>query len=237
MIHEREMRSDFYVYALFRENGTPFYIGKGAGTRWQHHESVARGGKKGHRFSIIRGMLIRGHELPKVKLHEGLTEAVAHQYEVALIAAIGRKAHGGPLVNETSGGEGAAGIPRSAANLAATIARCTGVPRTDEVRAKLAAARLGSKASLQTRAKMGATRTGAKHLPGTADKIAASLRGRPHTADRRSNISAAMKGKPNPEGVKRMADANRGRKISPETMAKRALTFATTIARRRKEKA
>ncbi len=44
------------------------------------------------------------------KLKENLTNAEACLLEIAFIAAIGRKANGGPLVNLTDGGEGISGL-------------------------------------------------------------------------------------------------------------------------------
>jgi hypothetical protein len=67
----------FYVYILFREDGRPFYVGKGSNGRSLEHEREARRGV-GRRFSIIRKMQALGLDLPKIKLHQGLTEAVAH---------------------------------------------------------------------------------------------------------------------------------------------------------------
>jgi hypothetical protein len=127
--------SHFYVYALFRESGVPLYIGKGCGDRWLHHEKRARNGVGGYKHEIIRGMQARGLEVIKVKLHEGLTEAVAHAYEVALIRAIGR-GQAGPLVNLTDGGDGVSGFKHP-----------PGKKRSPEHVAKVAAARRGKKFS------------------------------------------------------------------------------------------
>jgi hypothetical protein len=116
-------RSDFYVYALFREDGsTPFYIGKGRGNRINIHESQT------HRFTshkdrIIQGMIARGIAVPKIKLIEGITDDVAKQVETDLIALIGRSPSG-PLANLTSGGDGVSNLSKesrakkSAANVA-----------------------------------------------------------------------------------------------------------------------
>lgn len=98
------MRSDFYVYMLFRENGTPFYIGKGCGPRWTDHErKQAR--YNPYKDAIIHRLLATIGEVPKVKLHQHLTNDQAIAYEIALIAAIGR-APNGPLANLTAGGDG-----------------------------------------------------------------------------------------------------------------------------------
>jgi hypothetical protein len=199
-------RSDFYVYVLFRENGVPFYVGKGRNRRWEMHEWQARRGDKGFRFAIIRKMYAHGlAEIPKIKLHEGLTAAVASEYEVALIAAIGRHPCG-PLVNQTAGGEGSSNPPpevraKKAAAMRGqhrspeTCAKIGDVHRGKEIRpetrAKLRLANLGKKQSQEHIAKMVATKIGKKHPPGTGAKIRAALLGRQHTPERRANQRAA----------------------------------------------
>lgn len=198
--------SDYYVYVLFRENGEPFYLGKGRRRRWEMHEWQARRGDAGHRFAIIRAMFARGlDEIPKVKLHEGLTAAMASNYEIALIAAIGRHPYG-PLTNASAGGEGCSNPPaevraRKAAAMRGqkrspeTCAKIGDIHRgkivSMEARAKLRLANLGKKQTPEHIANMIATKIGKKHPPGTGEKIRASLLGRQHTPERRANQRAA----------------------------------------------
>ena len=210
--------TDFYVYVLFRDDGRPFYVGKGHGDRWLDHERRARYGRKGHRFAIIRDLQARGVELAKVKLHEGLTEATANAYEVALIAAIGRVPHG-PLVNLTDGGEGASGVKPSPEAIAKSAAARRGFKHSPEAIAKMAAAKRGGKQSLATRAK----RSGWKHTPEAVAKIKATHLGRKHSPETRAKMAAAALGrKMSAEAIAKSAAANRGRKASPETRAKMA---------------
>ena len=98
------------------------------------HTANARRGDPGRVYEVIRKMLARGDEVRAVKVHEGLTEAVAHEYERMLIAAIGRGRRG-PLVNMTDGGEGNSGWKPSPA----TIEKFRARPRTPEFRAKMSA--------------------------------------------------------------------------------------------------
>ena len=80
----------FYVYAYLRENGTPYYIGKGQGYRI--HDKL-------------------GHILPRrerrVKIKENLFEDEALKLEQELILKYGRKKYDkdGILINESIGGE------------------------------------------------------------------------------------------------------------------------------------
>lgn len=97
----------FYVYCLFRPDGTPFYIGKGSGTRIADHYKTCRHDGS-HKANIIAAALAAGTEIPAVKLVGGLTEDAAFEIEKAFIKAIGREPHG-PLVNKTDGGEGPSG--------------------------------------------------------------------------------------------------------------------------------
>jgi hypothetical protein len=199
----------FYVYALFRENGVPFYIGKGKGDRWSQHEQAARRGGSGIKSAIIRDMQARGFKVVKVKIHEGLPEEVAHEYESVLIHAIGRGSNG-PLVNATDGGEGVTGLrhakkaresisvahrgrKKSLEECANIAAGKRGTKASSEARANMARSQTGKTLSAETRAKMSAARRGKKRSPEHCASLSAALRGRIFTPEWRAKMSAARR--------------------------------------------
>lgn len=89
------MATNFYTYAYLREDGTPYYVGKGTGKRaWKKHFKVPVP-KESRRIQL---------------LHTDLTEDQALLLEKQLIAQHGRKDLGtGILINRTDGGEGSTG--------------------------------------------------------------------------------------------------------------------------------
>jgi hypothetical protein len=89
------MDNKFYTYAYLREDGTPYYIGKGKGRRAFRKEGRAIKTPPRERILLLK---------------TGLTEEEAFRHEIYMIALYGRKDKGtGILYNFTDGGEGTSG--------------------------------------------------------------------------------------------------------------------------------
>jgi hypothetical protein len=106
---EKERR--FYVYQLSKPDGSPFYIGKGIGSRLFAHERDALGPDRSHKLNLIRQMHRLGLEIEYQILEFYACEKECHAREVAEILRLGRHdLKTGPLANLTAGGEGTSGL-------------------------------------------------------------------------------------------------------------------------------
>jgi len=87
---------EYYTYAYLREDGTPYYIGKGKGGR-AHKKGKGEVAPPKNRSKVI-------------KLKQNITEEEAFRHEKYMIAILGRKDLGtGILRNKTNGGDGPSG--------------------------------------------------------------------------------------------------------------------------------
>jgi len=190
------MKNDFYTYAYLREDGTPYYVGKGRGRRAFRKERRAIKTPPKERILFLK---------------TGLTEKEAFKHEVYMIAVYGRKNNGtGMLWNFTDGGEGASGVRVSEQTKEKMSESHTGKLKSPEHRANIGKANQGKKRDPLS--------------PEHKEKLSLALKGRkvkPFSEKHKNSISKAKLGKPlSEEHKEKIRQAATGRKVADETRGK-----------------
>ncbi len=132
--------NNYYTYAYLREDGTPYYVGKGKGNRIN--------------FSHNRRISIPP-ENRRIFLKQNLNEEEAFKHEIYMIAILGRKDNGtGILRNLTDGGEGISNFKHSEETKKAISDINKKRIFSDEHRKNLSSALKGKQKNEQTKEKM-----------------------------------------------------------------------------------
>ena len=172
----------FYTYLWLRDDGTPYYVGKGCGRR---------------AFTWHSRLIKPPAKTENILIQEWPDEASAFEGEKILIAIYGRKDVGtGCLRNRTDGGENPPkrsflGHKHSAASKEKN--RIAHLNMSAETRAKIGAAQIGRKKSAETRQKM---------------KLAHTGKPNPCSSLRAAHASLALKGKPWSEARRKAQKVN-----------------------------
>ena len=199
---------DFYVYAYLRQDGTPYYIGKGKGNRaFRKDKNEIKLPKDPSRIIFIE---------------TNLSEIGAFALERMMIRWYGRKDNGtGILRNMTDGGDGVAGLVVSQETRDKLSVARKGKPHSEEHKRNNAEARRGKSRpphTEETRKKMSESKKGKSKSEETRKKMSEAWKGKPKSEEHRKKLSELKKGKPgankgvpkSEEARKKMSEARKG---------------------------
>jgi hypothetical protein len=181
---------DYYTYAYLREDGTPYYIGKGRGRRaFLKHSGFYPPSKERILF-----------------LKKNLTEEKAFNHEIYMIAVFGRKdLRTGILHNKTNGGYGCSGKIMTEQDIKNRKKGRLGKPLSESHKRKIAEANKGTPKTMTEKRKQSDIEKGLR------------ARGKPkqkHSEETKRKISEATQGRiPWNKGLKGVQKNPRARKL------------------------
>ena len=174
---------EYYTYAYLREDGTPYYIGKGLKNR-KSKKHFKRNGKVFSPPSEDKILILK----------QNLTEKQAFKHEIYMISVLGRKDLGtGILRNLTEGGEGSSGYKHSD-EFKSKIRKIQSSGRviSNTTKEKMRNANLGKVLSDEHKKKIGESQRGKVVNEEVRKKISNTLKGKKHSPERINNIRKGM---------------------------------------------
>lgn len=169
----------FYTYLWLREDGSPYYVGKGQGDR---------------AFKKRRHYWHPPTDVARIILQEWPSETLAFVGEKMLIAYYGRIDNGtGCLRNLTDGGEGPSGLHHTDVTRRRLSDKHRGKILSEDTRRKMSEAHRGKIASAVSRQRNSESNRGKSLSEEHRRKIAKALLGQKHTPERCHNISVARR--------------------------------------------
>jgi hypothetical protein len=197
---------NYYTYAYLREDGAPYYIGKGKGVR----AYVKRyGNGRARRPKNLNNIII---------LKQNITEEEAFKHEKYMIAIFGRKDIGtGILHNRTDGGEGTSGRILTEEHKRKLSESLIGIKRDDETKEKLSNLKSGKNHHFYGKT------LSEKHKRNLSE----SHKGKTYSEETKRKISEAHKGKILSEETRRkLSEAHKGKTYSEETRRKLSISIS-----------
>jgi hypothetical protein len=197
----------YYTYAYLREDGTPYYIGKGRNNR---------------AFKKSKGEIIPPKDKSRIIfLKQNLTEEEAFNHEIYMIVVFGRKDLGtGILRNKTNGGDGSSGLVRSKESRRKQSEALKGKLQSEKTKRKRSEAlkgqnnpNFGKSFSKETIRKMSEAKKGKSYSEETRRKLSEAKKGKSLSEEHKKKLSEVMKGKLQSEEHKRkLSEIKRGKK-------------------------
>lgn len=177
--------SSFYTYAYLREDGSPYYIGKGNGNRaYSKHRKHIKVPNK-NRILILKN---------------NLTEEDAFKHEIYMISVFGRKDLGdGILINLSDGGDGVSGYKHTGLSKYKMKTKALNRPPVSkETKEKISKTLKGRKKSpLSEEQKKKISETKKKNFKEGKYKTSNGMLGKKHKEETKKKMSAIMKTKNN----------------------------------------
>ena len=165
--------NNYYVYQYLREDGTPYYIGKGKNNRAYVNNRRINKPTDPNRIEIVR---------------DQLTEQEAFTLEIDLIALYGRKDLGtGILRNLTNGGEGVSGRIDAVETIQKRVSKNIGKKRTPEQRQRMSDAQKNRPARVYSN----------EQKSEISKKISNTHKGKPKSEEHKQKLSEHFTGKSN----------------------------------------
>lgn len=213
----------FYTYAYLREDGTPYYIGKGCGMRIYSSTRTINKPKDKSRIIFLK---------------QNLTEEEAFKHEIYMISVFGRKDLGsGILHNRTNGGDGTSGRLVSGETKRKIGESNKGKKVSQQTRKKIRNKLKGRTLSEETKRKISEIQKGKiapcsfkgqKHTEESKRKIGESKTGKKRSEETRKKLSESNKGENNPrwgtphtmESKRKISESHKGKKHTEETINK-----------------
>jgi len=203
------MTEEYYVYAYLREDGTPYYIGKGKGNRAYHRT----------KYELI--------VLPPVDkiliILQNLTEEQAFFNERCYIEWYGRLNNNtGTLDNQTDGGEGISGYKHTEQSKEKIRHYSTGRYHSEETKEKCRIGNIGKKRSEEQKKRISESQKGIGigRVPWNKGKTyswseVSQLKDKkrpPFSEEHKKKIADSRRGKvPSEETRKKLSEAHKGR--------------------------
>ena len=179
---EIQLMNIYYVYAYLREDGTPYYIGKGKGKRAYNKHGNLPVPKDNSKI---------------IFLHKNLLEKEAFELECQLISHYGRKdLNTGILRNMTNGGEGNSGYIYTddhRQKLKNALTNKKRIPFSEETRQKMSKAKKNM--SAETKQKISNAKKGKKQSSEHIANHAAAIKGISRSEETKQKISKTLKEK------------------------------------------